>query len=515
MKYLKSFLFCLTCLISLSGYSQTPANSFGHRNGEFVPVGINYLKQKPIICREMIFPDIVNDIDSLGNGLLGIRLRKNKLSMKYNYVVFDGEKFLTKWSISGNYNKNIVNARNGKVFDIGINSLAYLNSLDGKLNYRINFHDLMHVTGRDLGLGYFLDSKKHPAGKLNILNLETGVSIGDVPVQYESGIDGLYFAHDSVVYISANGLHRIDLRNKSVWSHREETSQPPKLKLVLQEQLLTVWGDYTFNQYTYPSTSLKVHYLSSGVHLQNGIIYKTDSKKLFALDSAKLGVYWDVSLNEKQPSSAMIWSDDEFVYVLATGGAYYKGLFINYSKPILYKFTKKGASVYQVMLTSSSRVRYAIFDSTMVTIFHDDIISTYDLRDGKLKWETSTELIGSNTIRGIAPRTMGYIDAGKLIFTNEDENSIYLITSEELLRLNKDLYLIQKIPLKNTFNHVRNYKTYKLLYGEKLLSVMEGDKKILEFRDKSSIYLIGDNLYLTEKDKLFIVDLNAELTGGN
>lgn len=431
---------------------------------------------------------------------------------KFRYVVFDSKEFTKKWTRPGKTRKNSIFANGGRIVDVTDNTFVSINLETGKAKYILKYkHVAFNEKHHDIGFGYELDKENKPAGKLKLLNLDSGKFIGPAPITYKSGVESFYISPDSLMYVLSEGIHQINPKTNEVLSHFETTHVPPKLGLVLQEEFIGLWGPWSKFGPVYPFNSEYVHFLTSNLLFENGTIYKADARKIYSLDSITLRENWSAPLDDKHISFSYLSSDEDNIYVLSAGTAFYKGLYIKYSNPYLYKFTKTGEKVYEILLDNLSRVLNTITDTTSMIVVFGKKLAQYDLPTGKLMKSITTEMMNIKSFRGMADSSMYYFKDDKFFCVNDEPDFIFMFSVDKLYKFNKDLFLVEKIDAKNLYSAIGSYKNYTLLFGNGQLFVLDGNKKLIEFEWIEKCYLFGGHLYLIENGSLFFVDLDKEL----
>ena len=498
-------------IVSIQMESQVTTKRFEITTLDGKKLGINHLTKQSVNAREIAFLEDVISIDSLSPNLIGMHLSTYGILSKDNYVVFDVKDFTKKWMRSIKVSKNAIWAIDGRIVDVTNNTVATINLETGKAKSILKFKQIAYNESNHIIFGYELDKEDKPAGKLKLLDLDTGKFIGSAPILYKAGMESFELSPDSLLYVFGSGIHKMNLQTGETYSHIETTHIPAKLGLVLKEEFLGHWGTWSKRGAVYPFNSEYVHFLTSNLLVDNGTIYKADARQLYALDSASLREKWVANLDDKHVSFSYLSMDQDNIYVLSTGTAFYKGLYFKYSNPYLYKFTKSGEKVYETLLDYKSRPIYSKMDSTTMIIGFGEKLARYDLTTGAVIKFITTDMMNIKAFRGSADSSVYYLKDDKFFCVKDEPEIIFLLSVDKLYKFNKDLFLTEKIDDKSVFRSIGSYKNYELLYGNKQLILLDDYKKVIEFDQIEKYYLFGNNLYLVVNGNLFLVDLDKEL----
>ncbi|MBK8391560.1 MAG: hypothetical protein IPL23_20715 [Saprospiraceae bacterium] len=200
IKYALSTAFLI---VSIQMESQVSTKPFEITTIDGKKLGINHQTKQSVNAREIAFLEDVISIDSLSPNLIGMHLSTYGILSKDNYVVFDVKDFAKKWMRSIKVSKNAIWAIDGRIVDVTNNTVATINLETGKAKSILKFKQIAYNESNHIIFGYELDKEDKPAGKLKLLDLDTGKFIGSAPILYKAGMESFELSPDSLLYVLA------------------------------------------------------------------------------------------------------------------------------------------------------------------------------------------------------------------------------------------------------------------------------------------------------------------------
>ncbi|MCB0647910.1 MAG: hypothetical protein KDC49_14675 [Saprospiraceae bacterium] len=508
IKHLWTLLCLLSTTILLGQVKSLPTASFRNIRVSF---GTNHLTGERVKEKEITLSGSVWLIDSIAPNSLGVNRIEYAFLDKFEYLLVDPHTNELKWKRPWSVNKNRIFAKDGFILDVSTEQFASINPETGKANYIKKFRNVAVLEKQDIAVGYELDAENKPAGKMKLMDLNTGKFIGALPIKYSAGLDMFIDGKDSLMYFLGDGTHRIDLKTQEVLSHREVNAEYPKMGLVLTDLMIGFWGTWSYMSSLLSIKSDKVHFLTSNLCFDDGIIYKADANNLYAIDSAGFREIWSSPLNDKQPSFSVISSDSNHIYVISTGTGFYKDLYIKNSNPYFYKISKSGEKMFEIQLDNISRVLNAWTNGHRLTVVTGKKLAIYDIRDGSLIKYITTDMMNIKSFKGMASDSTYIFRNGNYQCIQDVPEFIHMRAIDKIYIFNQDLFLNEKVDERDIFQKIGAYKDHNILFGNNHLYIMRDKKVVIEFEGIKRVSLFGKYLYVIEDGMIFQVDLEKEL----
>jgi len=353
--------------------------------------GKNLLSQKPIIGKEYILPERIQDfqIDTVNNYLtLQLRnLSKNGkwLENKGNVVRFDLEKNTLKWSKKITYQVESIEQYGGiTIYSKGGKSYCLDNETGNQL-WEVKNSVLFADPIEKIGLGYKIKQFKDPDNTLEGINLENGEVIWQRGINREYSWNDVFYINDSTLIIAAAGLHTLNVNDGKGWDYftitgkKDYSASAVGTGLGLASALLTGYGSITTGYNL-------IRGIVSNIIIDSINIYFASKEKISKLD-INGNVIWSTLLPDDLTSNSAILLNNDRLFMINKGYAFMGYRQLNFGTPFFAAFNlNTGEKIFLETISNEKKEFINDYDINGDTIFFvfNNRISSYSIENGIL-----------------------------------------------------------------------------------------------------------------------------------
>ena len=408
--------------------------------------------------------------------------------------------FATGSSIFGfKYNplKNLMRVTKHGVISLDANGLEYFENEKGQLKYNLPLQSYFKSEELDIIAGYPLKKKKS-IDELAFYSLTSGNLNNKVLINEDAGIERFSILGDSVVIISASGIHYIDQKNGRQWSYQQTTSEPKNpLSMPFNYRAL---GLGTRIAYYSPSRSTfdKTFGIASNLLIYKNHLYKSSVDEVVCL-TKEGNVIWNKPLDSDITSIALLFVKDELLYHINLGYAFAEGLAVNRGNPFIAIFDLDTGKNQGFLTLGKGRSRITDFtvDSNYIYVLLDQKLVSFELGNLSNSKSIENKTKEFSELQYFAKADYYIIKDEKFRKYNHDTTFLYLLNKDNyLVVLDKQLNYIKKISDKYLWHQFDEFEDYKLLYNDKSIKVIKNHELICSFENVDNyIFQKGILLY--------------------
>ena len=510
------FLFLMIgCFVSAHSQSDLIVDVFGNVSGKNL-VTDSIIRETEYVFAKKITHSVLDSVSMrLTLQLMTDVKGKKEQGGLGNMLVFDLKKSEVVWdkpmdysnaSISqfGNYiieftraQANLLNFNTGIVRNVISNSLYYV---DPK---------------RGMGFGYKTNFGVADASKVEGVDMKTGETRWKRKITHVFGWNNVLPLNDSVVLVTSDGLHSVNLQDGSGWDYSTATGRNDYSTTIAANLVGIGFGLLTGN---FVSTSGHDHLtdLVSNVLADKSNIYFASKDKVTCLNHDG-NVKWENNSAKKFRSSALVFIKDSVLYVLNKGVAFLNGRRINYGKPFLEAIdTSTGKDIFNVSLKDQNFdfVDYSVLKNNIL-ILSENNIGCYSSVDGKrLGYKIfDTDKYGDFT-GFVSSQIFVKQESGYVRLVDSESSKVYLTTTKnQTMVLNADLEMTNQYKFDDFYIcYFSNDKFDFLARGDETIVLDKSQKEIAYFKASSNAFVVGNKLFEVLEDSLIEVDLTDLLS---
>ncbi|MFK7806524.1 MAG: hypothetical protein AB8F74_01865 [Saprospiraceae bacterium] len=382
-------------------------------------------------------------------------------------------------------------------------------------------YNLLYMTSNDIGLCYgklYFDDSNMLYG----IDLKKNELLWKREIDRTYGVSEIKTLNDSILLVSASGLHSINLRDGRGWSESASTGETRK--------------DYSYYNFLYPrffgggmSFGLSflimintdpvpevpyVNGLESNVFLDETGIYKATKKYVFKKD-AKIGrTLWKTEIPEGFGSHSYIHRKDSVLVIVNSGKGYVDGQEVAFGKPFLMGVNAySGEELYFIPIPSmnAKAITDINFTDSVFYINFGYFCSEVSYESGAI---LSNSLFAhpSKNLNAKFFREHDYVlkDDGTFFHpASSNQDGLFISSQDSIFQLmNEDSEI--KISSNNEyFVYAGKIGQHKLLARENLVFIVDEElEPITSFQSTSNIIILYNTLYFAHGKTLLEVDLD-------
>jgi hypothetical protein len=463
----------LVSLINLVGLTIYAQSRLEIKNNE-KSIGKNYLTNKDIIAKEVVFPEHIYKcyLDTSSN-CITIQLRYQSETGKIVHntgqlVVYDLVHKREKWSKKINFNLMSTIEQHGDLIIQTIGNKSYsLNFESGETQWEVKNTIYYADPIYKIGIGYRITNFNDKKNELEGINLINGESVWKTNISRMYGWNNLFHLNDSTMIIVASGLHSVNIKNGSGWDYNTLTGEmhySGKTGIGLSEFLMGP---------TLPANKL-VEGVVSNVVVDSANLYFASKEKIARLNH-RGEIIWSSSLPVDLTSKSFIFIRDGIIYMINYGYAFMGYHTLHYGKPFIAAFNSNTGQQIYLNTTNGKRDKINGFQIRGVKIFLvlKNRIAEYSLSDGSFIREKNFKI-------GLDEDMVDYI--GNQVYIKTDSSYTNLALSDStthcIFRYNNKVLV-----LNDRFEIVKQMDSSELY----ICYLKEGDLRFLVNGDKTTV----------------------------
>jgi outer membrane protein assembly factor BamB len=364
----------------------------------------------------------------------------------------------------------------------------------------------------NIGIGYPVQSMSN---KLSAIDLSNGSVLWNKEIDRTFGWNDAYMLNDSMLLISVNGIHGIDLASGSGWAYKAKTSKKEIGKMVGINILGIIFGILT-NTYFYQSRPDAVSDMISNLLIDpDGNILLASRDRISRIDHSG-NILWTTPLPEKITSKSSLFLIDSVVYMINRGYAQYNGGFSMIGDPYLAAFDLvSGNQLYLTIIPEKKEFirNYQVIDDMLFIVFEDKITS-YLLSNGTFIKEKTVELQKDEDLDAFVEAEGIYLKRSNAVFTglsSDFSNYNPIKTSEgRIFILNDSLDTFITFGKEDLFYKMIDNPQYTFVSNnDSDFIVLDGSDNLLAtFKAFPEMFLRDGKLYSFDNDSFWEINLN-------
>jgi len=508
--------FCIGCIFA-QGNGSIPAKD--------IIIGRSFTTNIDIKAKEFVFPDPIhqwsmNDSTKvLTLQLRGMKDDGNELNDTGKVLFFDLPTEQIRWEQKVNYQQSTVEQHDNILIKTTDNQSSCLNNATGENLWSIK-NSICYVNPtQKIGVGYKVKSSGNFTNMLEGTDLRTGQSLWKRKINLDYNLNEILQLNDSVIIVSASGLHTIHLKNGTGWDYdaltgKKDHSATVGANVISFAFSMLLGADFE----TTTGYDLITDVVSNALVDSTGI-YLADKESIVSLYRDGF-VLWKNNLPKKLVSKSSLFFKDSLICMVNDGFASLNSESINYGKPFVAAYDKNtGKKLFLNTIGSKSQqiLSFEIQKDTLILLSKNRIFR-YSLKDGTELFEQyfKTDSVGEFTQFG--ENNMFLIsDSATVKPLLSDSTNLYVVTNKnQLLILNNQLDITNIIPNDKLCFCYLETKGYKFLdAGESTLVIDKNNKQVAELDILGNVMLIGTKLFEVQGKSLVEIDLDQLIPDGN
>jgi|GEM_PF-7100827 len=501
----------LLTLLCLFAYSQennsVPLNE--------IVIGENPITKESIYALEYTFPERVEDITvNPDKQIMLVQLRgvdkKDRLKKKGNLVIYDYANKAVKWGKPINFEKEGYSYFYDKLLKYTNGGTTQVNLDDGKDLWKIKaslFY--VHPSGQ-VGIG-----TRGNSNNLEGFNMQNGKSIWKRKMKNPHDWNTMNLT-DTTLLVHGSGLSSLNIVHGNGWEYEISTHSNNYTSVVVSgllgvaSAILTGYGSVRTN----PDVTFGIN---SNVLIEDEErLYYAGRENFICLDFHG-NALWNITLPKDMTSRSSIFIDEDTIYLINYGFAFFNGKLDKCGKPFIASYNKHtGVQNFATSIDETSYFNdYAVnLENNTLYLLYDNALALYALDEG-------TFTMKRNFLAGDNLPPLASV-AGERLFAKDNEGYVNHVTTWA----GNDLYVctydndIYKID--SEFNVSKAYESnqlYTLYYendGYRFLG-NPTETVIIDNNDSTVAYLqlsneanvVGDKLYGVKDNQLLEVNISS------
>jgi len=387
--------------------------------------------------------------------------------------------------------------------------------------------DIFYVSpSNNLGIGYDKRAVVDPS-ILHGVDLNTNTVLWKERVDRKFGVSECVHLSDSVLLLSASGLHSINIENGDGWSMEAVTGE--QVSDINQLSFLSIGLGLNIpigfgvigvmiaipiggNSDDPDNMITKIRGVESNILLDGDYIYYASRYQIFKLDKEG-NVIWSTLREDELSSHASLALKGDLLYMVNSGTAFSTRKTVRYGKAGFFAFDAETGekiirfpfNTFTDEVISDSKIRddqvVVIAKNKLLKITKDKQLKSYDFPI--LKREKFIGFLDNNNFTahgdGLFTKTTDYYPGDYHLITNK--NTIY--------RLDKNLDEQEVKLVENIWNQIAAFGSLKILSDNKTALIINGNGQKIATLNTDSVFTVkGGKLYFTQGSKLTVLDLS-------
>lgn len=480
-------------------------------------IGTSYATGKPIKAVHYITPgkiykwhwDGVSD-----NLLLELRGSDKKIASFRNNGTLSMVDLITKqikWKREVNYNFSEVKQQSSHYFLSEKKKNLCIDPETGAVLWENNCEFYFVDPFLNIGIGYPLQSA---SGKLSAVDLSNGNQLWSKNIDRTFGWNDAYMMNDSMLLISVNGIHAINLLNGRGWTYKANTTKKEIGKMVGVNVVGLILGMLT-GVYTYQVQPDMASDMVSNILIDpDEHIVLASRDRISRIDHSG-NLLWTTPLPEKTTSKSSLFLADSVIYMINRGYAQYNGDFSMVGDPYLAAFDlNTGNRLYFTHIPEKKEFirNFQVINDILFLVFEDKIAS-YSLSNGTLIKARVLELQKNEHLDAFVESGI-YLNRNDSIFTDMtldfSDYNLMMTTEDRVFVLTDSLETMFTYGKEELFRKIADTPRYTVITNNDTDFVLlnSSDNPIASLKAFPDMFLHRDKLYFFDKDSFSEIDLS-------
>ena len=488
-------------------------------------IGRNYITNVDITAKKYEFPNKIygwNLNDSTKTFTIQLRGTSDNepdskgilsdLKNTGDILLFDIQTGQIKWKHLIDYKGSTIDQYDRILIKSNENNSSCLNIENGEELWNTNRRIEYINSEKGIGIGIKRSSSGGMTNIVEGVNLKTGQSIWKRKINMDYNLNEFLPLNDSVVVVSANGLHTINLVNGKGWDYDAKTGKKDHSNTVLSNLFNFTLSIITNNEFELSTGHDLITGMVSNTLVDSTGIYMANKNSIVRLDKEG-NVLWKNNLPVEMVSRSTLFFKDSMIYMVNDGFGFINYETVNYGKTFVAGFSKlagKKTFLNKVGYKKEQILSYLIQQDTLFLLSKNRVFK-YSLHDGNELNEQiyKTDSLGEFTQLG-----------GSDLFISSDSATISPIRacSTDIVVYtgkNQVLVLDNQLNIKNNFQDNDVYycilesKGYKFInVGETIMVINKSNNIIAELDISGNILLNGKKLFEVQGNNLLEIDMD-------
>ena len=483
-------------------------------------VGTNLKSGEPIKALIHITPNRIDDykFNEKNNRVtlqLGGLSRNGKwLKNTGSYLVYDLTEKKVKWALRMDFLQTSMQYAGEALLYSYQGRTSLVDQESGMAEWDVK-NALYYVNSEsNIGIGY---RYKSAIGTTNILQ---GIKMEDGKELWSRNLDRTYSwnetitLNDSMVIVSAAGLHLINLNTgkgcdyNAITGHKDYTATAIANAAGVASGLLT--GNFLIS-----TGHNLVRDAVSNVLMDSTFLYFASKNKIAKLTTDG-EVIWQQALPNDISGKSILYLQGDNLYMLSLGYAYMGYRQLSYGEPFVAVFDSKvGKMKFLDKLSQSDGfITSSRMTPSGLYVYQDRKIISYNLSWRKKTWATYTNN-GTSTrhLIGFANPNMYMKQNNNFLAINQDTTSLYLISNDgNIIKTNKNLELEATYSEKERYVQFAVKDEFTFYKGlDNVMVTNQSGNIVLEILINGNTELVGKSLYNVVQNSLTEINLNEHV----
>jgi hypothetical protein len=385
---------------------------------------------------------------------------------------------------------------------------------NGDISYNLPLKG--HATFDSLNILVGILKKQNKSkNEVNIYKFSTGQNLSKISLMKGVRLERCLALNDSIIYLSASGVHQLNIHKNTSWSYYDVTSiKRNGIVYPLLKKGLALGYSNSF-YYNYEDVRLAVG-VSSNILFHDKYIYKSSLNKISCL-SEDGGVVWSKSLDSTTTSAAILFNSNDLIYHLNLGYAFIGIQAVNVGDPFLTFYNKDSGNSPGIISLGKEKTRITDFkiDSNYLYILLDEKIFAFQL--GKLSNPITSEnkISKYGELQYFEYKILYSLKDNKYISYTQDTSLLYFRNKQNaVVCFSKNLDFIKLEKSKNLWEQIGEFDKYLLIINDKTIQIITKDGTlvaIFDEIDKATLNKHSLILYNIKANKLTRINLQKAL----
>jgi len=510
----KTTVIGLICFFAVSIYAQTN----GLVPTEEIIIGRNFKTDADIKAKECVFPDrieswyIDDSTKTMTLQLRGISDYGNVKNDTGRVIQFDLLNKQITWNKKIDYVLSYIDQYDKVLIKTTDNKSSGLNFENGEDLWSAK-NTIYYVNSKlRIGVGYVYSALSGFTNTLEGIDLNTVKSIWKSDIKREYNLNDFVQLNDSVILISADGLHTVNLKTGQGWNYATYTGSKDYTNTVVSNIFDITISVLLGSEYEITTGYDLISDIVSNVLVDSAGIYVADMGSIVRIDYNG-NVLWKSVLPKRMVSKSSIFFKNNLIYLVNDGFATYNNETVSYGRPFIAAFTKNDGKEVFLNNLGYKKEQINAFEIQQDTIFllSKKRIFKYSLKDGTELWEQIIKTDSLGELTGFAGSDL-YIKSDSVSFKPilSDSTNIYVFTNKnKLLVFNNQLEFKSIIPDNEIFYSFLESNGYKFLeIGNSSIVIDKNNKLVAELEISGNALLRGTKLYEAQGNSFVEIEMD-------
>ncbi len=485
-------------------------------------VGQNHVLRQEISGMEYILPERIDNyyIDTASYKitfqLRGVSKNGKWLNNSGDVLLYDLKNKQVNWSKKIYYQQSSIDQYDNVIIQANQMNCSRLNNETGENTWESKDQLYYVEPVHQIGLGYKFSTWSGNTEKLEGIDLTNGQKLWERVISREYGWNRIYHLNDSVLLVSASGLHTINLNNGKGWDYNLVTGIKDYSKTVALNVLGITAAILTGSGMVATGHDLLTNVLSNAL-IDSGSICMASRNTLSKVDYEG-NLIWGTSLPEKQTGASTLFRQDSILYLVNWAYGNMGRRTLPSGTPYIAAFNANtGTQIYLDTIAPRKTVLNAfIIDNKSVICCSKDKVISFDLTNGTKIAENNFDSNVIGELRTFAGNSVYQKNADSITYQSlyrADSTLYYIYTDKgKILALDHKLNLVKQLDYQNLYKY--NFQKNNLRFisqGNQTIILDKDYRKIAGMSVSPNAVMIDRKLYDIQKDSFIEVDLTGLL----